>query len=61
MIFTFELYRDEKTGTNSVFVNADDGASGAQYPYQSAKEIGERISEYLENYYPDIVMSPEQY
>ena len=54
MELTIEIYTD-KTGTKKVYIAANDGASGAEYPYNDAKDIGRTVASYLENYYPDII------
>jgi hypothetical protein len=53
MEFTFETYVSEKTGKKMVYVAAGDGASGAEYPYETAADIAKAIQTYIENYYPD--------
>ena len=53
MEFTFETYVSEKTGKKMVFVSAGDGASGAEYPYETASDIATAIQQYIEDYYPD--------
>ena len=55
MEFTFELYIDESTGKKMVFVAAGDGASGAEYPYETPEDIGKAITTYLATYYPEAV------
>ena len=55
MEFEFELFISDKTGEKMVFVSAGDGASGAEYPYETAEDIGKAITTYLSNYYPEVV------
>lgn len=59
MEFTAELFVSEKTGAKMVFVAAD-GASGAEYPYETAEDIGNAIASYLSNYYPEEVATAGQ-
>ena len=56
MTLSVELYEDR--GIKMVFIAADDGASGAEYPYKNAEDIGKNIAFYLSNYYPDVVANP---
>jgi hypothetical protein len=53
MEFTFETYVSEKTRKKMVYVSAGDGASGAEYPYETASDIATAIQTYIEDYYPD--------
>lgn len=53
MILTVELYREG--GEKRVWVGLDDGASGACYSANSAKELGEKVALYLEENYPDLI------
>lgn len=46
--FTFEIYKDSEQ--YFVYIATEDG-SGAKYPVNGYKEVGERISRYLETYY----------
>lgn len=55
MEFGFELFVSEKTGKKMVFVSADDGASGAEYPYETAEDIGKAVAAYISQYYPKAV------
>lgn len=59
MEFTVELFVSEKTGAKMIFIAAE-GASGAEYPYETAKDIGNAIASYLSNYYPEEVATPGQ-
>jgi len=59
MEFTVELFVSEKTGAKMVFVAAE-GASGAEYPYETAADIGNAIAAYLSNYYPEKVATTGQ-
>lgn len=59
MEFTVELFVSEKTGAKMVFIAAE-GASGAEYPYETAEDIGKAIASYLSNYYPEAVVTPGQ-
>lgn len=59
MEFTVELFVSEKTGAKMVFVAAE-GASGAEYPYETAEDIGNAIASYLSNYYPEEVATAGQ-
>lgn len=59
MEFTVELFVSEKTGAKMVFIAAD-GASGAEYPYETAEDIGKAIASYLSNYYPEEVAAAGQ-
>lgn len=54
MEFTVELFVSGKTGAKMVFIAAE-GASGAEYPYETAEDIGKAIASYLSNYYPEEV------
>ena len=53
MEFTLETYISEKTGKKMVYIAATDGASGAEYPYETAADIATAIQTYIETYYPD--------
>lgn len=59
MEFTVELFVSEKTGAKMVFIAAE-GASGAEYPYETAADIGNAIAAYLSDYYPEEVATPGQ-
>ena len=50
MEFEFELFISDKTDEKMVFISAGDGASGAEYPYETAEDIGKAITTYLSNY-----------
>lgn len=56
MIITIELYKDDKG--KGVFI-AEECASGADYPYETAEDVGRAVAEYLDNYYPQIVEDPD--
>lgn len=43
-----ELYKD-KNGNVCIYIG-DENSSGCKYPVRTAKEIGEIITEYFENY-----------
>ena len=43
-----ELYEDEN-GNDFIYIG-DGNSSGCKYPVRTAKEIGEIVTEYLENY-----------
>lgn len=53
MEFQIETYFDEDTKKKMVYIAANDGASGAKYPYETAADIGKAVQQYIENYYPD--------
>lgn len=55
MDFNIELYVDDDTGERMVYISANDGASGAEYPYDTPADIGLALQTYIENYYSDIV------
>lgn len=55
MEFEFELFISDKTDEKMVYVSAGDGASGAEYPYETAEDIGKAITTYLSDYYPEAV------
>lgn len=59
MEFTVELFVSEKTGAKMVFIAAD-GALGEEYPYETAEDIGNAITSYLSNYYPEEVATAGQ-
>lgn len=59
MEFTVELCVSETTGAKMIFIAAE-GASGAEYPYETAADIGNAIAAYLSNYYPEEVATPGQ-
>lgn len=61
MEFEFEIYVSDKTNKKMIFITAKDGASGAEYPYETTEDIGEAVINYLNNYYPDIVDNPGEY
>ena len=54
MEFTVELfeYSPEKGGGKGIHITADN-ASGAEYSYDTAEDIGRIVQSYIENYYPD--------
>lgn len=54
MEFTIELfeYTPEYGGGKGVYIAADN-ASGAEYGYETAEDIGKAVQFYLENYYSD--------
>lgn len=54
MEFTVELfeYSPEKGGGKGIYITADN-ASGAEYSYDTAEDIGRIVQSYIENYYPD--------
>ena len=56
MIITIELYKDDKG--KGVFI-AEECASGEDYPYETAEDVGRAVAEYLDNYYPQIVEDPD--
>ena len=56
MIITVELYKDDKG--KGVFI-AEECASGADYPYETAEDVGRAVAEYLDMYYPQIVEDPD--
>lgn len=60
MEFEFEIYVDEHTLQKSVFITAKDGASGAEYPYETAEDIGKAIAKYLDMYYPEMIATGGQ-
>lgn len=57
--FTIELFVSDKTGAKMIFI-AGNGASGAEYPYETAEDIGNAIASYLSNYYPEEVKTAGQ-
>ena len=59
MVLTVELYKKEEN-ENHVYITVDDGASGADYKYETADDIGKKVAFYLTNYYPDIVENPKE-
>ena len=50
MDFEFELYYSYN-GTKMVYVSAYNDATGAEYPYETAEDIGKAIAGYLTQYY----------
>ena len=54
MEFTVELfeYSPEKGGGKGIHITADN-ASGAEYSYDTAEDIGRIVQSYIENYYPN--------
>lgn len=60
MQVSIEIYRDIQTREKMIFVACDDGASGAEYKYETAEDIGKAVTEYLKNYYPDMVKDPDE-
>lgn len=59
MEFTIELFVSKKTGAKMIFIAAD-GASGAEYPYETAEDIGSAIASYLSNYYQEEIKLKEE-
>lgn len=59
MEFTVELFVSKKTGAKMVFIAAE-GASGAEYPYETAEDIGNAIASYLSNYYQEEIKLKEE-
>ena len=55
MEFEIELFVSEKTGEKMVYISACDGASGAEYPYKTAEDIGNAVATYLDTYYSEAV------
>ena len=43
MEFEFEIYVSDKTNKKMIFIAAKDGASGAEYPYETIEDIGEAV------------------
>lgn len=60
MTFEFELFVDENDN-KMLWVNADNSGTGAEYKYETAKDVGEAISLYLETYYPKVVENLDGY
>ena len=52
--FTFEIYKEtgERPEHYYLYIGEESG-SGAKYSVNNYKEVGERITEYLENYYSE--------
>ena len=48
IILELELYKDEN-GNNFIYLSNENG-SGCKYPVRAAEEIGEKVTEYFENY-----------
>ena len=46
--FTFEIFKEGSQ--YNVYIGEEDG-SGAQYKVSNYKEVGERVTQYLEIYY----------
>lgn len=59
MEFTVELFVSEQTGAKMVFIAAE-GTSGAEYPYETAEDIGNAIASYLSNYYQEEIKLKEE-
>jgi len=57
MLISVELYKEN--GDKMCFIAADDGASGAEYPYKTADDIGKNVATYLDCYYPGYVENPD--
>ncbi len=51
--FNFEIYTNE-AGKKYIWIGGENG-TGAEYPVNNFKEIGEAIAFYLENYYPNLI------
>ena len=56
MIFTIEPYKDEYG--KGVFIS-EECASGADYPYETAEDIGKAVADYLDGYYHEVVENPD--
>ena len=54
MEFTIELfkYTPEHGGGKGIYITVDN-ATGAEYRYETAEDIGKIVQSYMENYYPD--------
>ena len=52
MTFIVETYLNDD-GEKMVYLSANDGASGAAYPYETIEDIGKALARYIELYYPD--------
>jgi hypothetical protein len=50
--FDFEIYK-EKEGDQYYLVIGTENGSGVQYRVKDYKEVGEKISQYLETYYSE--------
>ena len=55
MAFAFEIYFDNRTGKKMIFISTDNGASGAEYPYETFEDIGKAVTTYLTDYYPEVI------
>lgn len=57
MTITVELYKADTH--DKVYISAE-GATGADYEVNSTEDIGKKVVEYLETYYPDALTNPNQ-
>ena len=51
--FTVETFVSDKSKGHEkmVYIAANDGSSGAEYPYETAEDIGRALQTYIETYY----------
>lgn len=57
MTITVELYKADTH--DKVYISAE-GATGADYEVNSTEDIGKKVVECLETYYPDALTNPNQ-
>lgn len=53
---SIELYKTEK-GEKRVYIS-EENSTGSSYPYETADDIGEAVSDYLDGYFPEFVENP---
>ena len=59
--FIVSLY-SEDSEEKKVFISSEFNPSGATYDveYGTAEDIGKALTEYLDNYYPEVVENPTE-
>ena len=50
-VYTVEVYCDNQTNKNAVYISKNDGSTGAKYPIENTKDIGDMLNHYIETYY----------